>query len=460
MSVLAHSCAVVASLSDQINGGTFTVARTALCAASMSRASESSPAAGAAGQQGAKDRSISRCKYNCPAAGSRIIYDHAAPPSCAPVHSAGALLPVRSRAAPRRRIHPARRAPVPFHRPGGGQPHLGRGRDSRRSRPRITRARPRAASGNRPTTDARYIPIFDSQPVQAIGALALAASDHKIVWAGTGEAWAIRDSDMMGNGVYKSTDAGQTWTHMGLDETGRIGRIVIHPTDPNIVYVCAAGRLTGPQQERGVFKTTDGGKTWTRSLFVDPNTGCSGLSMDSARSRTRWSRARGKWSCTAGGCSAAARAAASSSRTTAAPTGSASKATACRNRRVGKIDVAIAPKNSKRVYALIQTADQGSRLALRRWRRELGGRQLAARADRPRRLLHPHRGLADECRRGARRQQQLLGVHRRRQVVPRGQLGRRRHARYLDGSRRQAHHGHSRWRHEHHAPTTARPSIA
>jgi photosystem II stability/assembly factor-like uncharacterized protein len=116
--------------------------------------------------------------------------------------------------------------------------------------------------------------------VQAIGALALAGSDHNIVWAGTGEAWAIRDSDMMGNGVYKSTDAGQTWTHMGLDETGRIGRIVVHPTNPDIVYVCAAGRLTGPQQERGVFKTTDGGKTWTRSLFVDPNTGCSGLSMD------------------------------------------------------------------------------------------------------------------------------------------------------------------------------------
>src|SRR5947199_5582182 len=144
-----------------------------------------------------------------------------------------------------------------------------------------------AASGGvwKSTDNGRtFAPVFDSQPVQAIGALALAGSDHKIVWAGTGEAWAIRDSDMMGNGVYKSTDAGTTWTHMGLDETGRIGRILIHPTDPNIVYVCAAGRLTGPQQERGVFKTTDGGKTWTRSLFVDPNTGCSGLAMDSRNS--------------------------------------------------------------------------------------------------------------------------------------------------------------------------------
>src|SRR3569832_1697028 len=82
-----------------------------------------------------------------------------------------------------------------------------------------------------------FVPVFDGQPVQAIGALALSNSNHSIVWAGTGEAWAIRDSDMMGNGVYKSTDAGQTWTHMGLDETGRIGRIVIHPKDPNTVYV-------------------------------------------------------------------------------------------------------------------------------------------------------------------------------------------------------------------------------
>ena len=87
-------------------------------------------------------------------------------------------------------------------------------------------------------------------------------------------------SDVIGDGIYKSTDAGATWTHMGLDETGRIGRIIVHPTDPNIVYVCALGRTTGPQQERGVFKTTDGGRTWKRVLFVDENTGCSGLSMD------------------------------------------------------------------------------------------------------------------------------------------------------------------------------------
>src|SRR5579872_6326702 len=125
-----------------------------------------------------------------------------------------------------------------------------------------------------------WAPVFDSQPVQAIGALAVAPSDHKTIWAGTGEAWVIRDSDMMGNGIYKSSDSGATWQNMGLPETGRIGRIIVHPTNPDVVYACAVGRATGPQQERGVFRTRDGGKTWDRILFVDPDTGCSGLTMD------------------------------------------------------------------------------------------------------------------------------------------------------------------------------------
>src|SRR5256885_10824266 len=138
-----------------------------------------------------------------------------------------------------------------------------------------------ASGGVWKTTDSgqTFTPIFDHEPVQAIGALAVAPSDAKIVWAGTGEAWAIRDADIMGDGVYKSTDGGATWTHMGLTETGRIGRIVIHPTNPDIVFACALGRATGPQQERGVYRTTDGGKTWQRVLFVNPNTGCSGLAM-------------------------------------------------------------------------------------------------------------------------------------------------------------------------------------
>ncbi|MGB6719106.1 MAG: hypothetical protein WBE47_19330, partial [Candidatus Acidiferrales bacterium] len=105
----------------------------------------------------------------------------------------------------------------------------------------------------------RWDPIFDKEPVAAIGSIAVAASDPNVVWVGTGEAWAIRDTDVMGDGVYKSTDAGKTWTHMGLDATGRIGHMIVDPTNPDIVFACALGRTTGPQQERGVYRSTDGG---------------------------------------------------------------------------------------------------------------------------------------------------------------------------------------------------------
>ncbi|HTS29421.1 MAG TPA: hypothetical protein VMH81_26305, partial [Bryobacteraceae bacterium] len=95
-----------------------------------------------------------------------------------------------------------------------------------------------------------FTPIFDQQTSQAIGSLAIAPSDPKTVWAGTGEACAIRDSDMQGDGIYKSTDAGATWQNMGLVHGGRIGRILIHPRNPDVVYACVAGRLTGPQKDR------------------------------------------------------------------------------------------------------------------------------------------------------------------------------------------------------------------
>src|SRR3989449_1991677 len=122
--------------------------------------------------------------------------------------------------------------------------------------------------------------VFDSEPAQAIGALAIAPSAHNVLWAGTGETFFIRSTTALGNGVYRSTDGGRSWLHMGLDSTGRIARIVIHPANPDIVLVCALGRAYGPAQQRGVYRTADGGKTWTRALFVDPNTGCSDLAID------------------------------------------------------------------------------------------------------------------------------------------------------------------------------------
>ena len=128
-----------------------------------------------------------------------------------------------------------------------------------------------ASGGVWKSTDAgqTFVPIFDDQNVAAIGSIAFADSDPNIVWVATGEPWVIRYSDVMGDGVYKSLDAGKTWQHMGLVETGRISRVLIHPSNPNIIYVCAQGRLTGPQEERGVFKSTDAGANWQRVLFVD-----------------------------------------------------------------------------------------------------------------------------------------------------------------------------------------------
>ena len=232
-------------------------------------------------------------------------------------------------------------------------------------------------------------PIFDNEPVAAIGALAVSPSDPNIVWAGTGEAWAIRDIDVMGDGVYKSTDAGKTWTHMGLVETGRIGRMIVIPTNPDIVYVCAAGRLTGPQQERGVYHTTDGGKTWARSLFVDPNTGCSGLTMDAKDPNTLFA---GTWQVvmhTYGEFSGGPGSGVYHLARRRHDLEAAWKATACPHSPVGKIDVAIAPTEFQARLRADPDRRAGLHLALGRRRRELEADELGSRADRARRLLHP-----------------------------------------------------------------------
>jgi photosystem II stability/assembly factor-like uncharacterized protein len=140
--------------------------------------------------------------------------------------------------------------------------------------------------------------VFDKEASTATGALAVAPSNPDILWVGTGESNIFRSS-YTGVGVYKSTDSAKTFQHMGLTDTGTIGRIVVHPTDPNTVYVASAGQEWVENEMRGVFKTTDGGKTWAHVLKISPKTGVNDLAMDPKDPNTlyagAWQRQRRKW---------------------------------------------------------------------------------------------------------------------------------------------------------------------
>ena len=139
-----------------------------------------------------------------------------------------------------------------------------------------------ASGGLWKTTDAgsTWNPIFDDQEVSSIGSLAITPTNPDIVWIGTGETFVIRPAHSMGDGIYKSIDGGKTWKNMGLEKTGRIGRVIVHPTNPDIIYAAALGHTYGKQQERGVYKTVDGGETWKRIFFIDENTGAAELALD------------------------------------------------------------------------------------------------------------------------------------------------------------------------------------
>ena len=163
-----------------------------------------------------------------------------------------------------------------------------------------------AAGGIWKTTNngTTWTAVFDNEGVGSIGDVTLAPSNPDIVWAGTGEA-NNRQSSSFGDGVYKSIDGGRTWNHMGLRDSQSIGRIVIDPRNPDIVYVAALGHLWGPNRERGLYKTTDGGATWTNTNFINEDTGFTDVAMDPANSQilyaAAYQRRRTAWGYNGGG---------------------------------------------------------------------------------------------------------------------------------------------------------------
>ena len=198
-------------------------------------------------------------------------------------------------------------------------------------------------------------PIFDDQPDHAIGALAVAPSDPQIVWAGTGEPH-VRSNVSVGTGVYKSTDGGRTWQHMSMGSPTRTAAIVIHPSDPNIVYIAALGHAHGAQDERGIFRTMDGGDSWEHVLFVDRDTGASSLIMDPNNPRIlfagTWQVVVNTWGRESGGPGSGLFMSRDGGDTWTRLEGNGLPTLP-----VGKIDVCMTPADSNRIYALIETGD-------------------------------------------------------------------------------------------------------
>ncbi len=216
-----------------------------------------------------------------------------------------------------------------------------------------------AASGGLFKTDdggVTWNPIFDDQNVSSIGSVALAPTNPNMVWVGTGETFVIRPAHSIGNGIYLSKDAGKTWKNMGLEKTGRIGRVVIHPKNENIVFAAALGHTYGPQQDRGVYRTKDAGKTWQRVLFVDENTGAAEVIIDPQNPNilyaAMWSIHINTWGLRSGGQGGGIYRSKDGGdnweplNTKGLPGGV--------NHQVGKTAVALAPSNPKRVYALFE----------------------------------------------------------------------------------------------------------
>jgi photosystem II stability/assembly factor-like uncharacterized protein len=203
-----------------------------------------------------------------------------------------------------------------------------------------------------------FTPVFDKAGgMMSIGAIAVAPSNPAVVWVGTGEA-DNRQSSSWGDGVYKSTNGGLTWQKMGLEETRHVGRIVIHPTDPNTVYVAAEGHLWGSNPERGVYKTTDGGKNWKRVLYKDEHTGAIDLAMDPKNSdvvfAAMYQHQRKGWGYNGGGAGSGIF------RTTNGGAAWTELKNGLPVGDKGRIGLAIFPGDNRLVYAIVEAQAAGS----------------------------------------------------------------------------------------------------
>lgn len=207
-----------------------------------------------------------------------------------------------------------------------------------------------------------FKPVFDKQPVQSIGAVTIDPKNPKTIWVGTGESW-TRNSVSVGDGVYKSTDGGDNWTHVGLRESERVVRILVDPTSTDTVYVCAPGKLWSDGDERGVYKTTDGGKSWTKVLKgANLSTGCSMISMDAKNPRTlyagMWDFRRKGWTFRSGGEGPESPSASGLFKSTDGGATwtklDASSARGLPTEPWGRVAVAVAPSKPEVVYAFIE----------------------------------------------------------------------------------------------------------
>ena len=202
-----------------------------------------------------------------------------------------------------------------------------------------------------------WIPVSDHQTAASIGAIAVAASDSNVIYAGSGEA-CLRGNISYGDGVYKSTDAGKTWTNVGLEDSRHIGRVIIDPHDPNIALVAALGHAWGPNAERGVFRTTDGGKTWQKVLYKDENTGAIDVAFDPKNSSvvyaTLWQVRRQPWTFNSGGPGSGLYKSTDGGVTWNQLTGNGLP-----SGNWGRVGVSVSGADSNRVYAMIEARDGG-----------------------------------------------------------------------------------------------------